>query len=91
MDETAGGNSSPPPDEWRITKDLVIIKHHTPRTTLLVPTDENCPLPDKYVDILCATETDLDDLSESKREDFWTKAGEIFSLVLGQDAPHLIY
>ena len=47
VDEPAGGDSLPLPDEWRVARDLVIITHHTPRATLFVPTDENCPLQTK--------------------------------------------
>ena len=53
----AGGNSLP--DKWRITKDLLIITHNQPRTQLFQPTDENCPIPIKYIDVMRATETDL--------------------------------
>jgi hypothetical protein len=35
----AGGNSKP--DEWRITRDLLIVTHNQPRTQFFQPTDEN--------------------------------------------------
>ena len=65
----------PTPDEWSVTRDL-IITHNTPCTTLFVPTDENCPMPTKYIDILRSTETDLDDLSESRIQHYWTSSGD---------------
>ena len=53
----AGGNSQQ--DTWRITRDLLIITHNKPRTKLFQPTDANCPIPIKYIDIMRTTETDL--------------------------------
>ena len=62
------------PDKWRITKDLLIIHHNQPRTKLFQPTEENCPIPLKYIDVMRTTETNLEDKSLSKIEDFWGSA-----------------
>ena len=51
------------------------IARMTPRTQLFVPTDVNCPIPTKYLDVLRKTETAMDDLVESKDEGFWTEDG----------------
>ena len=64
----AGGNSKP--DEWRITRDLLIATHNQPRTKLFQPTDENCPIPTKYIDVMRTTDTDLDDKSLNRIEYF---------------------
>ena len=61
----AGGNSLS--DKWRITKDLLIITHNQPRTKLFQPTEENCPIPLKYIDVMRTTETDLEDRSLNNR------------------------
>ena len=44
--------------------------HNQPRTKLFQPTEENCPIPLKYIDVMRTTETDLEDKSLSKIEDF---------------------
>ena len=67
--EPAGGN--PLADKWRITRDLPTITHNTPRTKLFVPTDESCPIPVKYIDVMRKTETHLDERALACIDDFW--------------------
>ena len=52
----------------------MIIHHNQPRTKLFQPTEENCPIPLKYIDVMRTTETNLEDKSLSKIEDFWGSA-----------------
>ena len=52
----------------------MIITHNKPRTKLFQPTDANCPIPIKYIDIIRTTETDLKEKALSKIEDFWVTA-----------------
>ena len=39
---------------------------------MFVPTEEDCPLPLKYLDILRKTETDLEAYAQREIDDFWT-------------------
>ena len=50
-----------PKDFWAIARDLLIRYQKVPRTTLHVSNEEdNPPIPLKYLDIMRATQTDLD-------------------------------
>ena len=40
---------------------------------MFVPTDANCPLRLKYLDVQRYTQTDFDHASENKIEDVWTE------------------
>ena len=52
-----------------------MIHHVVPRSSLLVPTDENCPTPLKYLDVQRRTYTDLETQAEAEVEDLWTDEG----------------
>ena len=61
-------------DFWKLTRDLLIRYHVNPRTTLYVPTDEDCPIPVKYLDVMRTTHTDVETpQSEVRIEDHWTE------------------
>jgi len=62
-------------DTWIMSGDTVIRKHDTPRTTLFVPQEADCPIPLKYIDILRTTETSISERAEAEIRDFWTAAG----------------
>ena len=62
---------SPGEDTWTITADVLIRHHITPRIKLFVPTEANCPLPLKYIDVLRKTTTDIDEAAEAQIDDFW--------------------
>jgi len=62
-------------DFWTCNSDCIIRHHKVPRTQLFVPTNDDLPLPLKYVDILRTTETDLEHLREHVVRDYWTRDG----------------
>ena len=59
--------------------DSLIRRHYCPRTTLFVPTTENCPIPLKYIDIFRNTKTDLPSLKERTIYDFRTDGSKELS------------
>ena len=68
----AEGDLVPPAEQqdyWKLTRDLLIRYHVTPRTSLYVPTDEDCPLPVKYLDVMRTTVTDMENQEEAHIED----------------------
>lgn len=63
-------------DFWALPNNDVLIRFHRgPRSKLYIPTQDNCPLPLKYLDVLRRTTTDLEDLAEREIEDFWVTDG----------------
>ena len=52
-----------------------MVHHVVPRSKMFVPTDENCPLPIKYLDVQRRTYTDLENKAEAEVEDIWTDVG----------------
>ena len=64
-----------PKDYWSFPGDTIHIHHVVPRSSLFVPTDENCPLPVKYLDVERRTYTDLENKAEAEVEDLWTDEG----------------
>ena len=52
------------PDSWKITPDVVIRIHNQPRTKTFVPTEENCPLPLHYLDVMRKTDTTLPEAAQ---------------------------
>ena len=38
-------------DFWTCPGDVLMVHHVVPRSTLFIPTDENCPPPFKYFDV----------------------------------------
>ena len=64
-----------PKDFWSFPGDTIHIHHVVPRTTLFVPTDENCPIPVKLLDVMRRTYTDIEDKAEHDVEHLWTDEG----------------
>ena len=52
-----------------------MIHHVVPRSKLFAPTDENCPLPTKYLDVQRRTYPDLENKVEAEVEDIWAEVG----------------
>ncbi len=50
-----------PKDYWSFPGETIHIHHVQPRTTLFVPTEENYPIPVKYLDVMRRTDTDIED------------------------------
>ena len=48
------------PGFWSFNGDILIGHHKIPRFQLFVPTEQNCPLPLKYLDVTRTTNTSLD-------------------------------
>jgi hypothetical protein len=63
-------------DSWSFNGDVLVIHHVKPRSKLFIPTDDNCPLPLKYLDVMRQTYTDLETKVESSIEDVWTDDGD---------------
>jgi len=62
-------------DYWEFNGEVLILHHCVPRTKLFVPTDANCPLPLKYLDVGRRTYTNLESKAENFVADFWTSSG----------------
>ena len=56
-------------DFWTCNSNVLIRHHRTPRTKLYVPTEEESPIPFKFIDILRKTATDSEHLRESEFHD----------------------
>ena len=73
------GEQSPAPveedpeleDYWTLTSDVLVIHHMKPRLKLFTPSDENCPIPLRYLDVRRLTTTNLESAHETFIEDFW--------------------
>ena len=59
-------------DFWTCPGDVLMVQHIVPRSTLFIPTDENCPFPMKYFDVTRRTYTDL----ENKQRQRWKTFGQ---------------
>ena len=62
-DDQAGGDTTQEKSEadfWSFPGDTLIIHHAKARTKLFVPTDDNCPMPVRYLDVMRRTYTDLE-------------------------------
>ena len=59
-------------DEWSFSGDTLIRIHRSPRKSLFKPDRADMPVPQRFLDIMRTTETDLSDHSESKVRDYWT-------------------
>ena len=64
-------------DFWVLNGTNLYRYHRQPRVELFVPTELNCPLPLKFLDVQRFTDTDLEDPSERSIEDFWITDGEV--------------
>ena len=60
-------------DHWVINQDLLIRIHNVPRHALYVPSEEDLPIPIKYLDVSRTTQTDIEEpVMERVVIDFWT-------------------
>ena len=63
-------------DFWTCNGEVLIRHHKTPRTKLYVPTEDESPIPLKFLDIFRSTKTDLEGKKESEFDDYWTETGD---------------
>lgn len=60
-------------DYWIFPNEGVIIGYHvSPRTSVYVADEDNCPVPLEYLDIFRRTITDISFPSLREIQDFWT-------------------
>ena len=59
-------------DYWTMQGDLLIRHHRQLRSEMFVPTDDNTPIPVKYLDVMRQTKTSLESPSEKIISDYWT-------------------
>ena len=62
------------PDQWLLTRDVLIRVHNKPRNTLFTPNedkDDPSPLPVKWLDIMRRTQTSCTGKEHSTIEDYW--------------------
>ena len=52
-------------DTWQVNNDVVIRVHNRPREALYVPSDDDFPIPTRYIDVMRTTHTSLKDKCES--------------------------
>ena len=62
-------------DFWTTNGNVLVCHHRVPRTNLFTPTDPECPLPTKYLDVTRRTYTSIETEAESCVEDFWNMNG----------------
>ena len=75
--DPAGGNTvQHEPDYWTLNDDVLVRVHRTPRQRLFTLDEVELPIPKGYIDILRKTVTDLEIMSESSINDFWSDAGD---------------
>ena len=75
------------PDQWLLTRDVLIRVHNKPRTTLFTPNedkDDPSPLPLKWLDIMRRTQTSCTGLEHHTVEDYWLNP-EVASRDLGEE------
>ncbi len=71
-----GATQSPPDlptqqeDFWTVTSDALVRHHKTQRTELYVPTEQDSPIPLKYIDVIRRTQTDHETLAERTIHDY---------------------
>ena len=58
-------------DFWTIRHDVLIRTHRAPRVKMFSLSEDTCPVPLRYVDVMRRTETDLEDLAERQIDDYW--------------------
>ena len=64
-------------DSWIIKGGLLKKIHRQPRYRKFIPTEENCPIPLKYIDITRKTETTIKDKNEALSYDCWYDQPEV--------------
>ena len=62
-------------DFWTTNGSVLICHHRVPRTNLFTPTDPDCPMPTKYLDVTRRTYTSIETEQEKCIEDFWNVDG----------------
>lgn len=75
------------PDQWLLTRDVLIRVHNKPRSTLFTPSedkDDPSPLPTKWLDIMRRTQTSCTGAENATIEDFWVHP-ESASRELGEE------
>ena len=59
-------------DYWTMQGDMLTRHHRQQRSEMFVPTDDNSPIPMKYLDVIRQTKTSLESPSEKTISDYWT-------------------
>lgn len=67
-------------DFWTLNQDVLIRHHRQPRLRLFDPGSIECPVPLKYLGIMRATITDLEDAVRRKIEDYWYPSPQVKKL-----------
>ena len=66
-------------DFWTCNEDYITRHHQTQRTKLFIPTEENCPIPLKWLDVSRVTSTNLDEPNFATRiQNTSKRAGHIW-------------
>ena len=76
---SSAGPSGPPAEDeppcrdyWTYNGTLLRRHHVEPRIGMFVPTEDNCPIPLKWIDVMRITKTDLDIDGYKNIDDVWT-------------------
>ena len=71
-DSNPAGEEQDPEEQdfWSCSGEALVRHHCVPRSTLFTPSDPECPLPTKYLDVMRRTYTDLEMKVENDVEDF---------------------
>ena len=77
--------SSANADFWTCNQDFITCHHRTPRSSLFIPTDSNCPFPLKWIDVTRFTQTSLDSESMSKIDDLWNDGKSVVENDLNEE------
>ena len=62
-------------DFWSMSGSFIYRHHVEPRVKLYSPREESFPIPLKYIDVSRTTQTNLDDMQESRIDDYWNIDG----------------
>ena len=62
-------------DFWTTSGTVLVCHHRVPRTNLFTPSDPECPLPTKYLDVTRKTYTSIETEAEKCVDDLWNVDG----------------
>ena len=63
-------------DYWTVNGTFITKHHVRPRTSLYVPTEDECPIPLKWIDVMRFTSTSLPEKGVRRIDDYWIEDGE---------------
>ena len=62
-------------DVWLVNAELITRVHQRPRRTLYTPTEEECPIPLQYIDVVRFAKTSSPEKQFKEIDDYWMRDG----------------